>query len=204
MLRGEALMHGTVALPQNHARLAQRFRGISAQLLIWIPDDHLVQRNPHAVAGVAPQMFIGKKKNLLAARKSPAHHRRGVRAGAHRAAMLAGKRFNRRSRIHVRHGNNAVRVQHCRKLAPARFHLPDVRHIRHRTSGIQIRQHHHLVIAPQNIRAFGHEMHAAENDVPALRLGGLIRQLERIPAKIGELHHFIALIMVAQNHHVFT
>ena len=56
--------------------------------------------------------------------------------------------------------------------------------------------------APQNIRAFRHEVHAAEYDVAPRSLGRLIRQLQRITAKIGEFHNLVALVMMSQNHNI--
>ncbi len=58
------------------------------------------------------------------------------------------------------------------------------------------------MLAAQNVRAFRHEMHAAENDVAAVSFGGLIGKLQRIAAKIGEFHDFVTLVMMSQNHNI--
>ena len=43
-------------------------------------------------------------------------------------------------------------------------------------------------------------MHATENNVFGIGSCGFLRQLVRVAAKIGETDHFIALVMVAQDH----
>src|ERR1700756_2054215 len=53
----EALMDGSVPLPQNHAGLANRFRGIAPEILIGIPHDHFVERDSHAKSGVAAEVL---------------------------------------------------------------------------------------------------------------------------------------------------
>src|SRR5712664_967664 len=48
LLRREALVHGTIALPEDDARVANRFRRVSAKFLVGIPNDHLFERDAHA------------------------------------------------------------------------------------------------------------------------------------------------------------
>src|SRR5229473_3102655 len=64
LLRGEALVHGTVALPENDARVAYCFPRVSAKFLVGIPDDHLVERDAHAIAGVAAKVLVGEEENF--------------------------------------------------------------------------------------------------------------------------------------------
>ena len=52
----------------------------------------------------------------------------------------------------------------------------------------------------QHVGAFRHEMYAAENNVFRAGARGFLRQLVGVAAKIGKADHFIALVMVAQNH----
>ena len=47
-------------------------------------------------------------------------------------------------------------------------------------------------------------MNAAENDVAGISLRGLEGEFEGIAAKIGELDDFIALVMMAEDDHVFA
>src|SRR5882724_1984441 len=53
VLRCEALVNRAVAFPQDHPSGADGFRRIAAELLIGIPDDHLVKWNAHTECGVA-------------------------------------------------------------------------------------------------------------------------------------------------------
>jgi hypothetical protein len=56
--------------------------------------------------------------------------------------------------------------------------------------------------AAEDVGAFGHEVDPAEYDEFSLRAAGrLLRQLQRIAPVVGELDHFVPLIMVAQDHH---
>src|SRR5438128_12420814 len=56
------------------------------------------------------------------------------------------------------------------------------------------------MVRTKHIRAFGHEVHAAKNDVLGLlATGGPLRQLERISSDIGKLDDLITLIMMAKN-----
>src|SRR5882762_2589214 len=57
LLRREALVHGAIALPEDHARVVNRFRRVSAKFLVGIPNDHLVERNAHAKTGVAAEVL---------------------------------------------------------------------------------------------------------------------------------------------------
>src|ERR1700719_1009793 len=88
LLRREALMHGAIALPEDDARAANRFRRVSAKFLVGIPDNHLFERDVHAIAGVASEVLVGKEENFFAGFESPLHDPGGVGASAHRAAML--------------------------------------------------------------------------------------------------------------------
>ena len=58
------------------------------------------------------------------------------------------------------------------------------------------------MFAAQNIRALGHEMDAAKDDVAAVGFGGLVRKLQGVAAEIGELYDFIALVVMSQNNDV--
>ena len=47
-------------------------------------------------------------------------------------------------------------------------------------------------------------MHATENHILRFRVGRLLRELEGITSEISEFYNFIALIVMAQNHHILT
>ena len=86
------------------------------------------------------------------------------------------------------------------ELLPAIFHLGDFRHVGHGAAGVEIRQDRHLPGAAQDVGAFRHEMHAAEDDVFASGMRGLLRKFVGVAAKIGEANDFIALIVMSKNH----
>src|SRR5438034_10390866 len=74
LLRREALVHGTIALPEDDARAANRFQSVSAKFLIRVPNDHLVEGNAHTMAGVAAKVFVGEEEDFFASRESPFHN----------------------------------------------------------------------------------------------------------------------------------
>ena len=57
-----------------------------------------------------------------------------------------------------------------------------------------------LIGARENIRAFRHKVHTAENDVAPICVGGNLREFVGVAGVVGKANHFIALIMVSENH----
>ena len=54
----------------------------------------------------------------------------------------------------------------------------------------------------QDVGDFGHEVHAAEDDVLGLGPGGrVLGQLERVAGDVGELDDLVALVVVAEDEH---
>src|SRR6266851_7050804 len=202
LLRREALVHGAIALPEDDARAANRFRRVSAKFLVGIPDDHLFERDAHAIAGVAAEVLVGEEKHFFARLEGPVHDASGVGTGANRAAMLAGKGFDGRGRVHICDRDDLVRIEERRELAPAGFHLADVGHVGHGAASVQVGKNNGLMLAAKNVRALGHKVHAAEDDVAALSLRSLEGELEGVTAEIGELDDFVALVVMAQNYDV--
>src|ERR1700682_3134063 len=190
LLRREALVHGAIALPEDDARVVDRFRSVSAKFLVGIPDDHLVARNAHAIASVASKVLVGKEENFFALLEGPLHDPSGVGTGANRAALLTGEGFDGRGRVHIGNGDDLARIEKRREFAPAGFHLADVGHISHRAACAQVSQNNHLVLAAENVRALGHKVHAAEEDIAGLRLRSLEGELEGVTAEIGKLDDF--------------
>src|SRR5689334_19038163 len=82
LLRREALVDGAIAFPQDDARIANGLGGIPAKLLVWVPENHLVERNAHAIAGVTAEMLVGKEQNFFATFEGPFHDGCGVGTGA--------------------------------------------------------------------------------------------------------------------------
>src|SRR5258708_4504880 len=203
LLRGETLMHGTVALPENDPRPANLFRRIAAKLLVGIPNNHLLERDAHAIGGVAAEMLIGEEKNFFAAFKSPLHDRGSVRAGANRPAVLTGEGFDGRGGVHVCHGRD-VQIAQRREFAPASLDLADVGHIGHRTAGVEVGQDDSLMLAAKNVCALGHEVDATKDDIAALGLGSLEGEFEGVTEEIGELDDFVALVVMPQNDNILA
>src|SRR6266581_2173402 len=61
-----------------------------------------------------------------------------------------------------------------------------------------------LIAAVENVRAFRHEVHAAEDDVAALGLRRLVGKLEGVAAEIGEFDDFVALVVMAKDDDVIA
>src|SRR5258708_7431283 len=80
LLRREALVHGAVTLPEDDTRAADRLRRVSAKFLVGIPDDHLFERDAHAIAGVAAEVLVGKEENFFTRFESPLYDPGGVGA----------------------------------------------------------------------------------------------------------------------------
>ncbi len=90
------------------------------------------------------------------------------------------------------------------QLFPAGFHLADLSHVSHGAAGIEVGQYYLLAGLRQNVSAFGHEMHATENDVFGAGARSFLRQFVGITAKVGKAYDFIALVMMTQNDHTIT
>src|SRR5260370_1529952 len=75
LLRGEALVHGAVAFPEDDARAADRFRRVSAKFLVRNPDAHLLERDAHPIPGVAPEALVGRNQDFFTPFECPFHDR---------------------------------------------------------------------------------------------------------------------------------
>ena len=86
------------------------------------------------------------------------------------------------------------------QLSPGLFQLVDLSHVGHAATGREIGKNDFLMRCAENVRAFRHEVNAAKHDVigfgPARRL---LRELERIAGKVGELDHVVPLIVMARG-----
>ena len=54
--------------------------------------------------------------------------------------------------------------------------------------------------ARQHVGAFRHEVHAAEDDVLGVGLRGDLRELVAVAGGVGKADHFVALVVVAEDH----
>src|SRR5688572_11733858 len=200
MVRKKSLMDRTVPLPQNKPRLAQTLFRVSAKFFKRIPDQHFIQAKSETVGGVASKMLIGKEEDLVGSFKSPAHNGGRVRRRAHSAAMTAAKCFDSRRRVHVRDRNDPF-AGNPNEIIPAGFNLIQLRHVRHRATGAHIGKDDLLMLTAENVGAFRHEVHAAKYDViRSLASRSPLSKLEGIAPYVRELDHFIALVVVSENH----
>ena len=97
-------------------------------------------------------------------------------------------------------GTTRLDVGHPGQLVPGLFHLVDVGHVGHRAAGVQIGEHHLLVVAGQDVGRLGHEVHTAEHDV--LGFGTLLgqhRESKRVTPGIGPRHDLVTLVVMPEN-----
>ena len=177
----------------------RRDRSQPAIDLVWVPDDHLAERDPHCESGVAAQVLVGQKQDFLAAREGPIKGRARIGRGADQAAALAAKGLDRGGGVHIGQRQNRPIEPGGHQRIPAVLHLADLGHVGHRTPSIQVRQKYLLIAAPEDVGALGHEMDAAEDDILALGLSGDLRQLVGISSHVGEADHLIALVVMAEQ-----
>jgi hypothetical protein len=144
-------------------------------------------------------VLVGQKQNALAARKGPLEGGSRIRRRAHQPAALAAKGFDRGSRVHVRQRDRFPGQTQPLERIPAGFHLRDFGHIGHRTAGIQVGQDYLLARVAEHVGTFGHEVNAAEKDVPRIGFCGDLRELVAVAGRVGEADHFVALVVVAEQ-----
>ena len=99
---------------------------------------------------------------------------------------------------------------HVRPLTPtigaeiSGVNLGEAGHVGHRTTGAHVRQYRRLLGPRQNIGDFGHEMHAAENNVIGIRLRRQLGQPQRVARQVGVFVDVGALIMMAEDDRALT
>src|SRR5881394_3235496 len=106
--------------------------------------------------------------------------------------------------VHVADGNDLAGIHNRGEFIPAGLHLANISHVGHRAASVQVRQHYNLVLTAENVRAFRHEMDATEDDVAGVGFGGLKREFQGVAAKISEFDDFVALVVMAEDDHVFA
>ena len=86
------------------------------------------------------------------------------------------------------------------QIVPAGFHLIQLGHVGHGTACAHIRQDDFLMRPAEDIRALGHEVHAAKDDVlGVLPIAGPLGQLEGVSADVGKLDDLVALVVMPEN-----
>ena len=140
VLRLEHLVHRAMAFPQQDLRHLDLLRRQAAHRLVGIPDQHFAQRDVHEIAGPAPEVLVGEEQHFLAPRERPLQDLARIGRRAHDAAVLAAERFQVRSRVDVGdRGDFLVRIEHFADFAPRALDFGEIRHVRHRAAGAQVR-----------------------------------------------------------------
>ena len=159
-------MYRAMAFPQQYFGHFDLLRGQSAHRQIGVPHQHFCQRNIHQITCPAAQMLIREKQHFFAPRKCPLQNLPRIAGGAYNAAVLAAKCFEIGSRVDVGNRRNRfVGIQHFADLTPRALNLGEIRHVGHRATRAHVGQDHRLLRLGQNVRHFGHEVHAAEHQV---------------------------------------
>ena len=92
-------------------------------------------------------------------------------------------------------------AEHLLEIGPALLELIRRGHVGHRAAGGEIGQDHLLMRAAEHVGALGHEVHAAEDDELGVgMLADLAGELVGVADVVGELDHFVALIVVTEDH----
>jgi len=146
VFRPEALVHRTVALPEEERGLLRLALGEAAQRLARVPDAHVVGAVPQLVAGVPPEVLVREEEDAFSPLERPAEDGLGVGGSADRPALAADERLEGGGRVHIGDRDQAIDVDDLGELVPGFLDLVYVGHIGHRAAGIQVGQHHLLVL----------------------------------------------------------
>src|SRR5690606_33315516 len=200
-VQAEPAVHRAVPAPQDHLRGAQFTGGQSAVRLVRVVDDAVLQGHAHVPhRRVAAEVLVGQEQHLLALLEGQVEGAAGVGGGADRAAVLARERLDVGGRVHVRHRHDLLGYPGLGEHVPALGDLLGGGHVGHGAAGRQVREDHLLVVAGQDVRGLGHEVHTAEHDVLGLRAGGGVPgQLEGVARDVGELDDLVTLVVVAED-----
>jgi hypothetical protein len=146
-----------------------------------------------------PRCWSGKN-STFSRREGPFGDGAGVGRGAHDAAVLAAEGLEVGRRVDVGDRRDLLfGVQHLVQFAPAALDLGQVGHVGHRAAGGEVGQDGDLVRRGHDVGDFGHEMHAAEDDVFGVGLRGEARELQRVAGQVGVLVDVGALVVVAED-----
>ncbi|SBT10145.1 hypothetical protein ACCAA_890024 [Candidatus Accumulibacter aalborgensis] len=194
------LVHRAVAFPEQEFRAPDLLGSEATHFEVGVPDHHFVEWNSHPIAGPAAEMLVGKEENLFPALEGPASDRSGVRRGAHDAAACTAEGLEIGGRVDVGHrGDLLIDVEYLAEFAPAALDLGQIGHVGHRAAGGEVRQDGHLFRLRHDVGDFGHEMHAAEDNVLRFGLRGEAREFQRVTGKVGVLVNVGTLVVVAEQ-----
>jgi hypothetical protein len=108
------------------------------------------------------QMLIREEENFSCASEGPLECSASVGRGADKASSLAAEGFDGSGGVHVGEGDHVAGQACSFERVPAVLDLPDLGHVGHRTTGVEVGQDHLLPGLAQNVGGLRHEMHAAE------------------------------------------
>ena len=153
-----------------------------------------------AYGGIAPEVLIGHEEDFFTVLVGPAQRHFSVARRTDRAAVASREAFDCCGGIHVGHGDRRICDASGGEYGPTVFDLCDCGHVGHRTAGGEVRQNDCLVVGGQNVGAFGHEVHTAEDDEFSVgSRGRLTGKFVGIPGDVGELDDLFALVVVTEN-----
>ena len=144
-------------------------------------------------------MLVGQEENAPIASEGPLKRCAGIGRSADQASVLAAKGLDGGGGVHVGERDGVGGHAEAIERLPTGFNLGDLGHIGHGAAGIQIGQDHLLAIAAQHIGALGHEVHAAEDDVLCIGVGGNAGELVAVAGEVGEADHFVSLVVMAEQ-----
>jgi hypothetical protein len=123
-------------------------------------------------SSVASQVLVGEEQHLITPLRieGPGQDGAGIGRRAHGPTLAAHEGLQGSRGVHVGDGHDAGHVHYPPELFPGLLHLRNVSHVSHGAAGIEIGQHHLLMVARQHIGRLGHEVDAAEDDEFRLRL----------------------------------
>ena len=200
LLHREARVDGAVALPQNH------LRGFGFSTVRGRPTARS-DPTPPSRRAARPScrrccVRDADRAGTGCARRAPTPTRSvalRVARRADRAAAFADERFDGGGGVDVGDGHH-VGDAHLLEFLPAHLELIGSGHVGHRAAGGEVGQNHLLMRRGQDVRALGHEVHAAEDhEVGFAVAGAVLRQLPRVAGVVRELDHLVALIVMPEN-----
>ncbi|MNW53795.1 hypothetical protein D3C74_313710 [compost metagenome] len=204
---GEAPVHRAVPAPQDHAGVAQLGVGQAAVGLAGV--EHDAVRGGHAEleeCSVASEVLVGHEQDLARAVdpthliERPSQRDLRVRGRADGPAVPTREGLDRGGRVHVGDGERDVGDPGVLEDLPRVLDLVDRGHVGHRAARREVRQDDLLGVRGEDVRALGHEVHAAEEDELGLGAGrGLACELERVARDVREVDDLVALVVVAQD-----
>src|SRR5258708_7253653 len=203
VLGQESLMNGAMALPKNHACPAQPLGRDATHDHERVPDHALVQGNAHGKRGVAAKVLVRKKQELLVAFKGPAKRCRRVGRSANHSSALAAKRFDSGGGLHLgqRGFGPALLVWEVPKrgVVPAAFDPSKTPPLPPSAPPRATSPQDHPSLVSEEIRALGHEVDTAEDNVFRVSARALLGKFVGITTKVGEANDLVALVVMAKD-----